>query len=128
MQVMNVQRRFGASAAGPRRGPAPRGAAPLPRASSNGAAAPATAVDEYAAAWTAAAAKEGGAPAPVSPDGTETFLTTNRDAYFTRRHELVLRHFPNALGVDDFISRVEIALSAHGFRGDNSIGALERGG
>jgi hypothetical protein len=52
----------------------------------------------------------------------ETFETTSRDAYFTRRHELVLRHFPTALGVDDFISRAEIALSAHGFRGDNSIG------
>jgi hypothetical protein len=53
----------------------------------------------------------------------ERFETTSRDAYYTRRHELVLRHFPTALGVDDFMSRVEIALSAHGFRGDNSIGA-----
>lgn len=52
----------------------------------------------------------------------ETFETTSRDAYYTRRHELVLQHFPTALGVDDFISRTEIALSAHGFRGENSIG------
>ncbi|KIZ00988.1 hypothetical protein MNEG_6976 [Monoraphidium neglectum] len=67
------------------------------------------------------------APAdPPAPGETETFETTSRDAYYTRRHELVLESFPNALGVDDFISRVEIALAAHGFRGDNAIGARAR--
>lgn len=30
--------------------------------------------------------------------------------------------FPTSLGVDDFISRVEVALWGYGFRGDNSIG------
>ncbi|KIY95506.1 hypothetical protein MNEG_12455 [Monoraphidium neglectum] len=54
------------------------------------------------------------------------FETTSLNAYLSRRHELVLAHFPTSLGVDDFISRVEVALSAHGFRGDNSIGARAR--
>lgn len=58
--------------------------------------------------------------------GLEIFETSSRNAYLTRRHELVLKHFPNALGVDDFMSRVEIALSAHGFRGDNSIGESQK--
>ena len=61
-------------------------------------------------------------PATSALAERETFETASRDAYYTRRHELVLQHFPTALGVDDFISRVEIALSAHGFRGENSIG------
>ena len=34
----------------------------------------------------------------------------------------VTRHFPSSLGVDDFIARLEIALFAYGFTGDNSIG------
>ena len=33
-----------------------------------------------------------------------------------------MQHFPSALGVDDFISRVETVLSGYGFTGDNSIG------
>ncbi|EFJ44558.1 low-CO2 inducible protein [Volvox carteri f. nagariensis] len=33
----------------------------------------------------------------------------------------VTKHFPTALSVDDFISRVEVALAGYGFTGDNSI-------
>ncbi|GBF93708.1 hypothetical protein Rsub_06811 [Raphidocelis subcapitata] len=106
----------------------PRAAA----ASGNGAATSLADVDTYHQAWISAvdaadpaaaapAAPAPAAPAPAASDGSETFVSSSRDAYFTRRHELVLRHFPNALGIDDFMSRVEIALSAHGFRGDNSI-------
>lgn len=40
----------------------------------------------------------------------------------TQRHLEVLKHFPNALGVDDFIARLEMALAAYGFTGDNAIG------
>jgi hypothetical protein len=38
----------------------------------------------------------------------------------------VLRHFPTALGVDDFMARVETILSGYGFTGDNSIGGRFR--
>ncbi|KAJ9506074.1 hypothetical protein QJQ45_016619 [Haematococcus lacustris] len=37
------------------------------------------------------------------------------------RHQTVLKHFPTALSVDDFITRVEIALAGYGFTGDNTI-------
>lgn len=33
----------------------------------------------------------------------------------------VAKHFPSALGVDDFIARLEMALAAYGFTGDNAI-------
>jgi hypothetical protein len=109
-----------------------RAGAPGPpvRASGNGAATSLADVDTYHQAWISAvdaavsAAPAAAPTAAPSPDGAETFVSSSRDAYFTRRHELVLRHFPQALGIDDFMSRVEIALSAHGFRGDNSIGGL----
>lgn len=39
----------------------------------------------------------------------------------TQRHETVLEYFPTALGVDDFIARVEVALCGYGFTGSNSI-------
>jgi hypothetical protein len=38
------------------------------------------------------------------------------------RYANVLKHFPSALGVDDFIARVEVALCYFGFTGDNTIG------
>jgi hypothetical protein len=38
------------------------------------------------------------------------------------RYAAVLKHFPSALGVDDFIARVEVALCYFGFTGDNTIG------
>lgn len=34
----------------------------------------------------------------------------------------VSKHFPSAMGVDDFIARLEMALAAYGFTGDNAIG------
>jgi len=42
-------------------------------------------------------------------------------AYLTGRAKVVNQHFPTALGIDDFIHRLEIALYAYGFNGDNSI-------
>lgn len=42
-------------------------------------------------------------------------------AYLTGRARLVGQHFPTALGIDDFLHRLEIALFAYGFNGDNSI-------
>lgn len=39
----------------------------------------------------------------------------------TSRYAQVLKHFPSALGVDDFIARVEVALCYFGFSGDNTI-------
>lgn len=40
----------------------------------------------------------------------------------TARHLEVAKHFPTAMGVDDFIARLEMALAAYGFTGDNAIG------
>lgn len=40
---------------------------------------------------------------------------------YTSRHQAVLHYFPNALGIDDFVARAEIALCAFGFTGQNSI-------
>lgn len=34
----------------------------------------------------------------------------------------VTKHFPLSLGVDDFMARLEMALAAYGFTGDNAIG------
>jgi hypothetical protein len=42
--------------------------------------------------------------------------------YVAYRHSQVAGYFPTALGVDDFITRVEVVLSGFGFTGDNSIG------
>ena len=38
------------------------------------------------------------------------------------RAAAVQKHFEGALGADDFMTRVEMALYAFGFTGDNSIG------
>ena len=42
--------------------------------------------------------------------------------YLTGRANAVQKHFGSALGADDFMQRVEMALFAFGFTGDNSIG------
>ena len=107
--------------------PAPRTLAPA-RSLGNGAGAALADLEAAHQAYVAATGGEAAAGAAASapvPAGYEAFATASREEYMTRRHELVLRHFPTALGVDDFVSRVEIALSAHGFRGDNSIGELQ---
>lgn len=41
-----------------------------------------------------------------------------------QRHKMMLQHFPTAMGVDDFMARVEVALAGYGFTGDNAIGRL----
>lgn len=38
-----------------------------------------------------------------------------------QRHMNITSHFPTALGVDDFMARLEVALSGFGFTGENSI-------
>ena len=43
-------------------------------------------------------------------------------AYLTGRTKVVTNHFPTAMGIDDFLHRLEIALYAYGFNGDNAIG------
>jgi len=45
-------------------------------------------------------------------------------AYMTGRAKVVSDYFPTAIGIDDFLHRLEIALYAYGFSGDNSIGML----
>jgi hypothetical protein len=45
-------------------------------------------------------------------------------AYLTGRSRKVSAHFSTAMGIDDFLHRLEIALYAYGFHGDNSIGEL----
>lgn len=46
-------------------------------------------------------------------------------AYLTGRSRIVAQHFPTSLAIDDFLHRLEIALYAYGFNGDNSIGMHE---
>jgi hypothetical protein len=58
---------------------------------------------------------------PSSPLPAQPVRLPGKDNV-TDRYQTVLRHFPSALGVDDFIARVEVALCYFGFTGDNSIG------
>ena len=72
--------------------------------------------------------------APLAPQAASSALATSSSngaalakddvevQYLTKRAADVTRHFPSALGVDDFMSRLEIALFQHGFQNDNSIG------
>lgn len=67
-----------------------------------------------------------------APNGTAGQQLINRQpfkahqyteqAYLTARTRRVAQHFPTALGLDDFLNRLEIALFAYGFTGENSIG------
>lgn len=41
------------------------------------------------------------------------------------RFSTILKHFPSAMGVDDFIARTEVALCYFGFTGDNTIGETQ---
>lgn len=50
-----------------------------------------------------------------------TELKSIETKYLSQRMSQVSKHFPSALSLDDFLGRVEVALGAHGFRGDNSI-------
>lgn len=84
----------------------PNGATPPP----NGTSSPSNGAAASGASYPAAAASQPDAP----------FEVPNL-AYMTDRHKMVLSHFSTALGVDDFISRLEIALFGYGFTGENSI-------
>lgn len=46
-------------------------------------------------------------------------------AYLTARTRRVSQYFPRALGLDDFLNRLEIALFAYGFTGENCIGKVK---
>ncbi|PRW45249.1 low-CO2 inducible [Chlorella sorokiniana] len=89
------------------------------------------------AAAAAATADANGSHQPVRPDTPAASLLNAFDgldsggskqlrdfceiAYLSGRTKVVQDHFPMALGVDDFLHRMEIALFAYGFNGDNSI-------
>ncbi|GAB4814589.1 hypothetical protein N2152v2_001635 [Parachlorella kessleri] len=44
--------------------------------------------------------------------------------YLSERASQINKHFETALGVDDFMARLEIALYQHGFQNENSIGMV----
>lgn len=58
----------------------------------------------------------------AAPKGSAAEL---EQAYLSMRTKHVTDQFPGALGVDDYLSRVEIALFELGFDGANSIGAIQ---
>jgi len=58
--------------------------------------------------------------APEKPAEVEK-LENAELKYFSQRAAQVHEHFQDALGIDDFIARTEIALCSQGFRGENSI-------
>jgi hypothetical protein len=59
---------------------------------------------------------------PAAPVKAPEVVVRTEQERLSDRHAMVASHFPTALGVDDFISRVEIALCGYGFTADNSIG------
>lgn len=75
---------------------------------------------------TAAAAASAGAKAAAT-NGSNAAAAAGppmtMSEYLNMRHKAVLRYFPNALGADDFVARVEVALGGYGFTPANSIGA-----
>ena len=70
------------------------------------------------------AAQDGAGAQPLIGRQKVTSDLYAEQAYLTARSRRVAKHFPTAIGVDDFLNRLEIALFAYGFTGDNSIGAL----
>ena len=68
---------------------------------------------------------------PITPHGPRFYeyggfdidpeLQHNRKAYINERIEVVTKHFPNAIGMDDFLFRTEVMLRRFGFTADNSI-------
>jgi hypothetical protein len=67
----------------------------------------------HQAGFATSSSAVGAQPEPV---GMEQALSP------TERLQAVLDAFPTALSVDDFMTRVEMALAAYGFTGANSIG------
>ncbi|GAX83978.1 hypothetical protein CEUSTIGMA_g11403.t1 [Chlamydomonas eustigma] len=59
--------------------------------------------------------------AVATKDVVKTALAKAPEANLNARHREIMKHFESAVGVDDFMSRVELILSGYGFRGDNSI-------
>ena len=53
--------------------------------------------------------------------GSRSKLDYVEVAYLTGRTRRITQHFPSALGIDDFLHRLEIALYAYGFKSENSI-------
>lgn len=66
------------------------------------------------------------ASAKVNPVTGKVLLKDDyaASAYLTARAKVVNESFEGALGIDDFINRVEIALYSFGFSGDNSIAMI----
>ena len=77
-------------------------------------------------------------PDPALPSTSSRVLSTTRgpdyvkqrlmmdeshteDIYLAARTREIRKHFPTALGVDDFLSRLEVALFSYGFTGENAI-------
>jgi hypothetical protein len=60
--------------------------------------------------------------ASAAPHVQPAWATDARAPGLAERLAEVTKHFPTALSVDDFMSRVEVALAGYGFTGDNSIG------
>ena len=68
---------------------------------------------------------------PITPHGPRFYeyggfdidpeLQHNRKAYINERIEVVTKHFPSAIGMDDFLFRSEVMLRRFGFTADNSI-------
>lgn len=73
-----------------------------------------------------AAGKGDSAPAAsLDLEGPSKQLRELREvSYLSGRSARVCQHFPQALGVDDFLNRAEVALYAFGFTGDNSIAVI----
>lgn len=61
------------------------------------------------------------APVGALPIADKKLRDYTEMAYMTGRAKVVNGHFPSALGIDDFLNRLEIALYAYGINGDNSI-------
>lgn len=59
----------------------------------------------------------------VTASATKTAKPTSYEAkYVQSRVETIKEHFPTVYTIDDLLLRLEMALCAFGFNGDNSIG------
>ncbi|KAG2490704.1 hypothetical protein HYH03_010865 [Edaphochlamys debaryana] len=76
----------------------------------------AQATNALTVAESKALAQAAAAPAPVAAVEEVDLARHMQD-----RHAHILRYFPTALGIDDFMARTEIVLAGYGFTGDNTI-------
>mmetsp|Transcript_18930 Transcript_18930/g.48033 ORF Transcript_18930/g.48033 Transcript_18930/m.48033 type:complete len:464 (-) Transcript_18930:152-1543(-) len=72
-------------------------------------------------AWTAPRQNVAGPVNAEAATAVHTPHSREDQLCLNARHDQVMAHFPTALGVDDFMARVEVALSGFGFTGDNTI-------